>query len=190
MTLRGHRDSRSWPCEQRPFSCDAAGLASLDCSSHLLAATLAHSSASTRADAEKDPVLKAMLTELDRSMSQLQLPGFEKPFFIQYRIEDVDDFETRADYGATRRLQHSHAARRARHRARRRLQDRQLRPARRRRARVGRARRRSHRPALCAVDRHRPGLQERARRLRAKAGRAEAGADAAAGRRLQPAKSP
>ena len=35
-----------------------------------------------------------MLTELDRSMSQLQLPGFAKPFFIQYRIEEVDDFET------------------------------------------------------------------------------------------------
>ncbi len=35
----------------------------------------------TRADAEKDPVLKAMLEELDRSMTRLQLPGFEKPFF-------------------------------------------------------------------------------------------------------------
>ncbi len=54
----------------------------------------------TRADAEKDPVLKAMLTELDRSMSQLQLQGFAKPFFIQYRIEEVDDF---ADQGRLRR---------------------------------------------------------------------------------------
>ena len=55
----------------------------------------------TRADAEKDPVLKAMLTELDRSMSQLQLQGFAKPFFIQYRIESVDEFESRAEFGAT-----------------------------------------------------------------------------------------
>jgi predicted Zn-dependent protease len=55
----------------------------------------------TRADAEKDPVLKAMLEELDRSMSQLQLPGFSKPFFIQYRIEEVDEFETKAEYGAS-----------------------------------------------------------------------------------------
>lgn len=54
----------------------------------------------TRADAEKDPVLKAMLTEMDRSMGQLQLKGFAKPFFIEYRIEDVDDFVTRAEYGA------------------------------------------------------------------------------------------
>jgi predicted Zn-dependent protease len=56
---------------------------------------------STRADAEKDPVLKAMLTEVDRSMSQLDLPGFAKPFFIQYRIEEVNDFETRAEFGAS-----------------------------------------------------------------------------------------
>jgi predicted Zn-dependent protease len=55
----------------------------------------------TRADAEKDPVLQAMLEELDRSMSQLQLPGFAKPFFIQYRIEEVDEFETKAEYGAS-----------------------------------------------------------------------------------------
>jgi TldD protein len=62
----------------------------------------------TRADAEKDPLLKAMLTELDRSMSQLQLPGFAKPFFIQYRIEDVDDYETKAEFGATEGASHSH----------------------------------------------------------------------------------
>jgi len=66
----------------------------------LLAATVA-SAQPTRADAEKDPVLKAMLTELDRSMSQLQLPGFAKPFFIQYRIEEVDDFQTKAEFGAS-----------------------------------------------------------------------------------------
>lgn len=63
----------------------------------------------TRADAEKDPVLKAMLDELDRSMAHLQLPGFEKPYFIEYRIEDVQDFETRASYGASEGSQRSHA---------------------------------------------------------------------------------
>jgi predicted Zn-dependent protease len=56
---------------------------------------------STRADAEKDPILAAMLTELDRNVSQLQLPGFQKPFFIEYSVEDVGDFETRASFGAT-----------------------------------------------------------------------------------------
>ncbi|MGA7242335.1 MAG: hypothetical protein WBX19_04090, partial [Terracidiphilus sp.] len=63
----------------------------------------------TPADAEKDPVLKAMLDELDRSMAHLQLPGFEKPYFVEYRVEDVQDFETRASYGAGEGSNHSHA---------------------------------------------------------------------------------
>jgi hypothetical protein len=62
----------------------------------------------TRADAEKDPVLVAMLTELDRSMSQLQLPGFAKPFFIQYRIEDVDEFDAKAEFGSSEGSEHKH----------------------------------------------------------------------------------
>jgi len=62
----------------------------------------------TRADAEKDPVLKSMLAELDRSMSQLQLKGFAKPFFIQYRIEEVDDFETKAEFGSSEGSDHAH----------------------------------------------------------------------------------
>jgi predicted Zn-dependent protease len=75
----------------------AATLAALG----LLAASISAPAQQTRADAEKDPVFKAMLTELDRSMSQLQLTGFAKPFFIQYRIEDVDDYQTKAEFGAT-----------------------------------------------------------------------------------------
>ncbi len=85
---------------------------------HLLAAALLFfvtliaphsvSAQATRAEAEKDPVLKAMLEELDRSMTHLQLPGFEKPFFLEYRIEDVDDFETKAAFGASQGSQHSH----------------------------------------------------------------------------------
>ena len=71
-------------------------------------ATPSFAAQSTRADAEKDPVLKAMLTELDRSMAQLQLPGFAKPFYIQYRIEDVDDYQTKAEFGATEGGNHAH----------------------------------------------------------------------------------
>lgn len=74
----------------------------------LLFVPSATSAQQTRADAEKDPVLKAMLTEMDRSMSRLQLPGFAKPFFIEYRIEDVDDYLTRAEFGATEGSQHAH----------------------------------------------------------------------------------
>jgi len=67
-----------------------------------------HAAQPTRTDAEKDPVLKAMLQELDRSKSQLQLKGFEKPFYIQYRIEDVDEFDTRAAFGASEGVEHTH----------------------------------------------------------------------------------
>jgi predicted Zn-dependent protease len=73
-----------------------------------LAAPALRAAQPTRADAEKDPVLKAMLAEMDRSMTQLQLKDFAKPFFIQYRIEDVDNFETKAEYGATEGGQHGH----------------------------------------------------------------------------------
>ena len=73
-----------------------------------LAADQAAIAQATRADAEKDPVLNAMLTELDRSKSQLQLPGFAKPFFIEYRIDEVDDFTTKADYGSSEGANHAH----------------------------------------------------------------------------------
>ena len=59
------------------------------------------SSSVGKAEAEKDKILAAMLAELDRNVAQLQLPGFQKPFFIQYRLEDIDDFDTRAAFGAT-----------------------------------------------------------------------------------------
>ncbi len=49
-----------------------------------------------------------MLTELDRSKSQLQLKDFQKPFFIQYRIEEIDNFETKAEFGATSSSRRNH----------------------------------------------------------------------------------
>lgn len=55
---------------------------------------------SSVADAHKDPVLKAMLEELDRSKQQLQLQDFQKPYFIEYRIDDVAEYEATASYGS------------------------------------------------------------------------------------------
>jgi predicted Zn-dependent protease len=75
----------------------------------LFATSLCAAALPSRKDAEKDPVIKAMLEELDRSMSQLQLPGFQKPFFIQYRIEDVEDFQTHASFGASLSSDFNHA---------------------------------------------------------------------------------
>ena len=65
----------------------------------------------TRSDAEKDPILRAMLAELDRSKSSLQLKGFEKPFYIEYRIDEINAFRTSAEYGAS--LGNTHLRRRA-----------------------------------------------------------------------------
>ena len=93
-------------------TCPAARGFSPLCATVVLFASLAAPSLATaqqtRAAAEKDPVLQAMLTELDRSMTQLQLPGSARPFFIQYRVEDVENFETKAAFGATEGGQRSH----------------------------------------------------------------------------------
>ena len=54
-----------------------------------------------RVEAQKDPILLAMLAELDRTKDHLQLDQFQKPFFVQYRIEDIDDYHTKADFGSS-----------------------------------------------------------------------------------------
>ena len=74
----------------------------------LASTTVVLTAEQTRADAEKDPVLKSMLVELDRSRDQLQLKGFEKPFFLQYRIEDIEDYQTKGDFGASVGDEHRH----------------------------------------------------------------------------------
>jgi predicted Zn-dependent protease len=50
--------------------------------------------------ASSDPLLKAMQAELDREKDQLQLPGTQKPYFIEYRIDDFSTYELLANYGA------------------------------------------------------------------------------------------
>ena len=110
FVLKGHDFSRAANASKSKRALAPEGIISKaflrfgSTSALFLAAILALSSASaqqSRPEAEKDPIFKAMLTELDRSMSQLQLTGFAKPFFIQYRIEDVDDYQTKAEFGAT-----------------------------------------------------------------------------------------
>ena len=93
----------------RPFALFAgAGFLAAILSGTCLTVSAQSAPQPTRADAEKDPVLKAMLTELDRSKTQLQLKDVSKPFFIQYRIEEIERFETKAQFGATTGSQHNH----------------------------------------------------------------------------------
>lgn len=63
----------------------------------------------TRADAERDPVLKAMLVELDRNQKRLELPGSAKPYFIEFRIDDVVEYSAHASFGALTRENEIHS---------------------------------------------------------------------------------
>jgi TldD protein len=50
-----------------------------------------------------DPLLRAMQTELDREKALLLLPGMQRPYFIEYRLDDLDSYEAIANYGALTR---------------------------------------------------------------------------------------
>jgi TldD protein len=47
-----------------------------------------------------DPVLRAMQAELDREQAQLLLPGMQRPYFIEYRLDDFATYEAVANFGA------------------------------------------------------------------------------------------
>ncbi len=47
-----------------------------------------------------DPMLKAMQAELDREKALLVLPGMQRPYFMEYRLDDIDTYEAVANYGA------------------------------------------------------------------------------------------
>ncbi|HEX2918578.1 MAG TPA: peptidase U62, partial [Edaphobacter sp.] len=50
-----------------------------------------------------DPMLKAMKAELEREKQELVLPGMQRPYFIEYRLDDFSSFEAVANYGALTR---------------------------------------------------------------------------------------
>ena len=49
-----------------------------------------------------------MKTELDRERELLLLPGMQKPYFIEYRMDDYQTYEAVADYGAVTREERNH----------------------------------------------------------------------------------
>jgi len=49
-----------------------------------------------------DPVLRAMLKELERSKSQLKLEQMAAPYYIDYRVVDMDGYMAEAAFGALR----------------------------------------------------------------------------------------
>ena len=54
------------------------------------------------AEAATDPVLRALQAELSRSKTQLKMDNVGAPFYIEYRIFDVEQFEASAAFGALR----------------------------------------------------------------------------------------
>ena len=49
-----------------------------------------------------DPILRALEAELTRSKSQLKMENVDSPFYIEYRVFDVEQFDASAAFGALR----------------------------------------------------------------------------------------
>ncbi len=58
--------------------------------------------ANGKSAASEDPVLRAMLAELQRSKTQLKLEDTQSPYYVDYRLMDVDQFVAEAAFGALR----------------------------------------------------------------------------------------
>lgn len=56
-----------------------------------------------------DPILQAMREELDRSKAKLKMDNVAAPYYIEYRLSDVDQFDAEAAFGALRQDQRIHA---------------------------------------------------------------------------------
>jgi TldD protein len=67
----------------------------------LLLATASVLAAQNSASAD-DPVLRAMLAEMQRSKSQLKLADVQAPYYVDYRLMDVDQYVAEAAFGAVR----------------------------------------------------------------------------------------
>ncbi len=66
-------------------------------------------SSSSAAAASSDPVLRAMREELDRSKSHLKMDNVPAPYYIEYRVSDVEQYDAQAAFGALLQEQRSHA---------------------------------------------------------------------------------
>jgi TldD protein len=65
--------------------------------------------AASAAAVQSDPLLKALREELDRSKSQLKMDNVPAPYYIEYRLSDVDEYSAEAAFGALRQDQRMHA---------------------------------------------------------------------------------
>jgi TldD protein len=60
------------------------------------------------ASANSDPILQAMREELARSKANLKMDNVPAPYYIEYRLGDLEEFEAEAAFGALRQSQRIH----------------------------------------------------------------------------------
>jgi predicted Zn-dependent protease len=73
-------------------------------------ASAANASAMAAAEqaAKGDALLEALLTELTRSYSHLKMDQVQAPYYIEYRVNDVEDYNAEATFGALVQSQRVH----------------------------------------------------------------------------------
>lgn len=67
----------------------------------LVSPAVAQQAASSPATLD-DPLLQAMQTEMQRSKTQLKLENMSAPYYIEYRVVDMDEYNAEAAFGAVR----------------------------------------------------------------------------------------
>ncbi len=60
------------------------------------------------ASATDDVVLRALREEMERSKDKLKMEGVQAPYYIEYRITELDELEASAVFGALRNQQRKH----------------------------------------------------------------------------------
>ena len=58
--------------------------------------------------ASGDIVLRALREEMERSKANLKLENVPAPYYIEYRVTEIDQFDASAVFGALRNQQHNH----------------------------------------------------------------------------------
>ena len=66
------------------------------------------STAAAHVAAKDDALLEALLAELDRTKEHLKMDKVQPPYYIEYRVNDVDDYSAEAAFGALRESQRQH----------------------------------------------------------------------------------
>ncbi len=56
--------------------------------------------AAQAAAANTDPILQAMLAELTRSKDELKMESVARPYYVEYRVTDIEQYEGDAEFGS------------------------------------------------------------------------------------------